>query len=883
MLGATGPTSIGGVCFTLNRSPPKSSSLSLDSLHAGATTGRSSKYRKFFSKTKKKSVQDLPSWRGEGSSSSNKGGLFQFERSTPSFQPPPTPPYIRTSRTRAQTPGSEALKSPILVRSPSASSTHERLPDTTGMDTVDFNIPGTEPLLDPAFIRTGARKRAVVAEENVARNKRAKKQRSIIALMAEVPSNPEHAKAPSSRPARSLLADSINPARNRRVVEASAADGTIPSPTMFSTAAFSPRRRWFPHLHDDLQSQERQRALQRRLRKSASGTSNIPPPGENHPCLGAAPPFDPKLIEEAERSHSVPSITHQAPAFARGMTGQQLSCVVAPLMKPLCINAGPGSGKTRTLISRMCYCTEYCRVDPRSILAFTFTKAATQEIKDRCQDVCGERVASQMNIQNFHAFCLQILMRHCGQYDVLGRGRSDLAVLSAQQEQYEYVATAIARVRESERYRTGNPVLDLIPPAVAKDCAKHDVADQSLDLEIAAAVEHKVWNSSNGTCRGGSSAPKKRVGFDYPIYGPGAPDPDCVTHFVKFVRQAKARCQYPYHFFDKQGAAVATHHVDVYAAYEELLDLNHKLDFGDFVPGVLYLFEKAPALLTHYRDLYRFVFVDEFQDLNRPQLVLLQTLCPAGRITVCGDADQSIYGFRGACGTGAFDELKRFYPHHNHHRLNKNHRSTKVIVTTAETLIGANYEQGLAPQLTHSVVNGDGADVLQWCNQTPRSEAERIAAYIKRRHKEENTPYRSFAVVARTLYVVRDLESVLLRNKIPIDGIYNHTRAPPASEPVDAVTVTSIHRAKGKEWPTVIVARMNEGVFPIDRRPREHHAAVTGLLENEAENEDLLREERRLAYVAATRAAKQLIFSFVTFDGESHLHPSRFIEEAVGK
>ena len=76
---------------------------------------------------------------------------------------------------------------------------------------------------------------------------------------------------------------------------------------------------------------------------------------------------------------------------------------------------------------------------------------------------------------------------------------------------------------------------------------------------------------------------------------------------------------------------------------------------------------------------------------------------------------------------------------------------------------------------------------------------------------------------------------------------------------------------------------MNEGVFPIDRRPREHHAAVTGLLENEAENEDLLREERRLAYVAATRAAKQLIFSFVTFDGESHLHPSRFIEEAVGK
>ena len=81
MLGATDPASSGGVCFTLNRSPPKSSSLSLDTLHAGATMGRSSKYRKFFSKTKKKSVQDLPSRHGEGSgSSSNKGGLFQRAR-----------------------------------------------------------------------------------------------------------------------------------------------------------------------------------------------------------------------------------------------------------------------------------------------------------------------------------------------------------------------------------------------------------------------------------------------------------------------------------------------------------------------------------------------------------------------------------------------------------------------------------------------------------------------------------------------------------------------------------------------------------------------------------------------------------------------------------
>ena len=60
------------------------------------------------------------------------------------------------------------------------------------------------------------------------------------------------------------------------------------------------------------------------------------------------------------------------------------------------------------------------------------------------------------------------------------------------------------------------------------------------------------------------------------------------------------------------------------------------------------------ALKEKYKQIYQFVFVDEFQDLNLPQIVLLQMLCEEGRITVCGDPDQSIYGFRGAYGSLGF-------------------------------------------------------------------------------------------------------------------------------------------------------------------------------------------------------------------------------------
>ena len=61
-------------------------------------------------------------------------------------------------------------------------------------------------------------------------------------------------------------------------------------------------------------------------------------------------------------------------------------------------------------------------------------------------------------------------------------------------------------------------------------------------------------------------------------------------------------------------------YLNIYSAYEELLELNHKIDYSDFIPGLIHLFESAPALKEKYKQIYHFVFVDEFQDLNLPQI-----------------------------------------------------------------------------------------------------------------------------------------------------------------------------------------------------------------------------------------------------------------------
>jgi superfamily I DNA/RNA helicase len=561
---------------------------------------------------------------------------------------------------------------------------------------------------------------------------------------------------------------------------------------------------------------------------------------QDHMAMPFAAPYDRAAVRDR-----TDLIASKRDNFTENLTTAQLQAVAAPIFKPLCIAAGPGAGKTRTLISRLCYLTDKCGVDPRLCLVFTFTKAATEEIRERYGEIMADSGtlpgAPKPAIRNFHSFALQIILRHCSGYDILGRGQN-VSVLT-QQEQYNYVSVAISRIRERERIHTGNRALNIPTPVVAKDCATvvHGGAKDDFDLKVGGGVEDfvaeklKLWDkgkwghghqqrSIHGSSSFTTAAKAKPIGFqNYPLTGKAAPDPDCVTHFMKFIQQSKARMRYPWNFDqggeageaaaaaaqggDGAGCKLPNYHLDIYAAYEELLDLNNKIDYGDFIPGLLYLFDQSPALLEEYRKIYRFVFVDEFQDLNLPQICLLQRLCPSMEamalagidcsdigedarfhppcITVCGDANQSIYGFRGACGPTAFRYFKTYWASHRAVELVQNHRSTKAIVVSARNLIkhnggrkgSTNAPGDQPPPMAYREQNGEGLPVKVFTTCSPRAECERIANYVKLKHQNHGVAYNKFAVLARSLYIVREIEAALIKKGIPVDGVFNNKNA----------------------------------------------------------------------------------------------------------
>ena len=491
--------------------------------------------------------------------------------------------------------------------------------------------------------------------------------------------------------------------------------------------------------------------------------------------------------------------------YAQNLSFEQKQAVTTPLKKPAIITAGPGSGKTRTLISRLCYLID-CGADPKSCLAFTFTRDATNEIKERTEHILGEVAANKITIKNFHSFALQILLRHGKEYDILGRGGSTSGGLTVidEKEQYQYVANAVARIMEYEGFKKGN-ISSLIPKE-AMDCGKglsdDDDSGKANGLEEYLQRDLKLWDS-DGWGATTISKNMRRVGFDYPLTGPGAPNPDHVTHFLKVIKLSKAQCKYPHNFYDKlhmtsqeggnssvsSSAAEANKitkkrnemYYDVYSAYEELLDLNHKLDYSDFIPGLIHLFESAPALKEKYKQIYQFVFVDEFQDLNLPQIVLLQMLCEEGRITVCGDPDQSIYGFRGAYGSLGFTTFKHFWEEHHEKELKTNYRSEKEIVECSTRLIEHNVDED-GKKKTKDIYDcksrsGNDETIGKriktfFSAASPRAECEKIASFIKLKRYERGCSYSKFAILARSLQVVSEVEKALVKHKIPVDGIH---------------------------------------------------------------------------------------------------------------
>ena len=203
---------------------------------------------------------------------------------------------------------------------------------------------------------------------------------------------------------------------------------------------------------------------------------------------------------------------------------------------------------------------------------------------------------------------------------------------------------------------------------------------------------------------------------------------------------------------------------DVYALYQEKLRENNAVDFDDLLFLAVRLLQEKEDVREKYQSRFQYILVDEYQDTNHAQYALTKILAARWRnICVVGDADQSIYAWRGADIRNIID-FTRDYPDAASIKLEQNYRSTKTILHAANAVIDNNESR---PKKTLWTENPAGNKIIHYQAQTEHDEADYIAGVIYNRHEISHEPYGDMAILFRTNAQTRVLEEKLMRYAIP--------------------------------------------------------------------------------------------------------------------
>ena len=307
----------------------------------------------------------------------------------------------------------------------------------------------------------------------------------------------------------------------------------------------------------------------------------------------------------------------------QGMNPAQMAAVQAP-PAPIIVLAGPGSGKTRVLTSRIGFLMQRGAA-ASSIVAVTFTNKAANEMRQRIKSVLGVKHDSelQVTVGTFHRVCLDILR----EFGSLVGLQSNFLIFDADQQK-ELVVQAMDNLGINKETMQPNTLRFAISNLKSQNLAPFQAAEFR-------QRDGAVWN------------PK----------------------FVQTVQR-------------------------VYELYQEELIRSNAVDFDDILLLTLRLLQQQPAVTAQLRQRWHHILVDEWQDTNVPQYSLIQLLAAPSQnravasVFVVGDADQSIYGWRGA----DFTNVERFEKEFGASRilLENNYRSTSTIVEAAQSVIEQN-------------------------------------------------------------------------------------------------------------------------------------------------------------------------------------------------
>ncbi len=202
----------------------------------------------------------------------------------------------------------------------------------------------------------------------------------------------------------------------------------------------------------------------------------------------------------------------------------------------------------------------------------------------------------------------------------------------------------------------------------------------------------------------------------------------------------------------------------IYPEYQLSLKQQNAFDFDDLLVSPITLLREQPGLLERYRQRFRFILVDEYQDTNRAQYVFLKMLAEAhGNLMVVGDDDQSIYAWRGADIRNILD-FENDFPGARVVRLEQNYRSTSTILDTANHVIAQN-TQRKGKTLRTDAGPGERVTLVEALDE--RDEADWVATELDARLKEAGRSLRDFVVLYRTNAQSRAFEEAFRRRDVP--------------------------------------------------------------------------------------------------------------------
>lgn len=303
---------------------------------------------------------------------------------------------------------------------------------------------------------------------------------------------------------------------------------------------------------------------------------------------------------------------------------------------PLLIIAGAGTGKTSVIVEKIKYLVKKKLAKPEEVLALTFTEKAASEMEERV-DRAMPYGYFQMNVSTFHAFAEQILKENGFQI-----GLSPSFRLMTEAETVIFIKQNLFLFNLKYFRPLGNPnkFLEVLLQHFSR------LRDENI------SPEEYIRYSKNQ-----KSKIKDQI------------EEDELIEREKYKELAQA-----------------------YQTYQKLKIKEGLMDFADLVYNLLRLFQKRPNVLKRYREQYRYVLVDEFQDTNISQYQLIELLCPTRsnpRLTVVGDDSQAIYKFRGASISNIINFMKD-YKKAKQITLKNNYRSNQTVLDSAYKLIKNN-------------------------------------------------------------------------------------------------------------------------------------------------------------------------------------------------